>query len=55
MIKLTFNSVKDRINEGNRSYCFEIYGLDIILDSNYDMYLLEVNDIVIQALSILLH
>jgi len=43
LIKITFNSVKEKINENNRSYCFELFGFDIIMDSAYDMYILEVN------------
>ena len=43
LIKITFKSVKDTINENNRGYCFELFGFDIILDANHDMYLLEVN------------
>lgn len=43
LIKLVFHSVKFKINENNRKYCFEIYGLDFILDKNFDVFLLEVN------------
>ncbi len=40
---ITFKSVKDTLNENNRSHCFEVFGFDIIMDENYGLYLLEVN------------
>jgi hypothetical protein len=43
LIKLTFFSVKDKININNRKNCFEIFGFDFIIDKNLDAYLLEVN------------
>ena len=43
LIKLTFFSVKDKINSNGRKNCFEIFGFDFIIDVNLQVYLLEVN------------
>ena len=43
IIKITGNSVKTRINLSNKNNCFEIFGYDFIIDSNYNPFLLEVN------------
>jgi hypothetical protein len=43
LIKITFFSVKDKINKYNKKFCFEIFGFDFIVDKNLEMYLLEVN------------
>jgi len=42
-IDISMKSVKDKINENRRSNCFEIFGYDFILDSNFNLYLLEIN------------
>jgi len=36
-------SVADKINENQRKNCFEIFGYDFILDSNFNLYLIEIN------------
>lgn len=43
LIKLTFFSVKEKINMNNRKYCFEIFGFDLIMDSDLNVFILEVN------------
>jgi len=40
---IAFKAVKDKINMNNRRNCFEIFGLDFILDSSFNTYLIEIN------------
>ncbi len=35
--------VKDKLNQDNRQYCFEIFGYDFILDDEENVFLIEVN------------
>ena len=37
------NSVKDLLNKNDRSYSFEIFGYDFMIDQSYKAYLIEVN------------
>ena len=41
---MTFSSVKKKINQGNRKFCFELYGLDYIIDEELKVWLIEVNE-----------
>ena len=43
IIKLTFESVKNKINPMMRKYNFEIFGFDFMLDCNFEPFLIEVN------------
>ena len=44
IIKASFSSVNKKINKLNRKFCFEIYGCDLVIDSKFNPYLLEIND-----------
>ena len=37
------NSVKDLLNKNDRSYSFEIFGYDFMIDQSYKVYLIEAN------------
>ena len=43
IVALTMKSVKEKINEKNRNFCFEIFGYDFMMDINCNVYLLEIN------------
>lgn len=43
IIKLVFESVKDKIDRNSRSNCFEIYGFDFMIDHSFNLWLIEVN------------
>ena len=43
IVELTMRSVKEKINPNKRSFCFEIFGYDFIMDVNLNVYLLEIN------------
>ena len=43
IVRLTGGAAKKKINLLSRKYCFEIFGYDFILDSNFQPYLLEIN------------
>ena len=43
IVKVTLLSVRKKLNKQERSYCFEIYGFDFMLDSDCNPYLIEVN------------
>ena len=43
IIGISAKAVKNKINIMNRKNCFEIFGYDFILDSNYQPFLLEIN------------
>ena len=39
----SMSSVRLKINQNFRKYCFEIFGYDFIIDSEYRIWLIEVN------------
>ena len=43
IISISMKSVKDKINQKNRNYCFEIFGYDFMMDTDFNVYLLEIN------------
>ena len=43
IIRLTFRSVKKKINPFQRKYTFEIFGFDFMLDEDFNPFLIEVN------------
>ena len=43
IIKITFNAVKDKINDNNKKGCFEIFGYDFMIDKDLNPFLIEVN------------
>ena len=38
-----FNAVRKTIDPCRRKFCFELFGLDFILDEDFNSYLIEVN------------
>lgn len=36
-------TVRDKINVKERKYCFEIFGYDILIDDEFNPYLIEIN------------
>ena len=44
IVTITTRSVKDQININERNYQFEIFGYDFMLDSNFNLFLIEIND-----------
>ena len=43
IISITMKSVREKINQKNRNYCFEIFGYDFMMDTDFNVYLLEIN------------
>lgn len=43
VIWLTFCSVKKKLNQHDRKYCFEMFGFDFLVDANLNTWLIEVN------------
>lgn len=37
------NSVKKNLNKNLRKFCFQLFGYDFILDSNFNVWLIEIN------------
>lgn len=43
IIEISTKAVKTKINANERTYTFEIFGYDFIMDSEFNIYLLEIN------------
>jgi len=43
LIKISMESVKHKINATERKYCFEIFGYDFIMDTEFNVWIIEVN------------
>lgn len=43
IVKISTKSIKNKINSNERSHCFEIFGYDIMMDEDYNAYLIEIN------------
>ena len=43
IISVTMRSAKDKINKNGRSHQFEIFGYDFMLDSDFNVFLIEIN------------
>jgi hypothetical protein len=43
IVKLTFESVKEKLDKNERFHSFEIFGFDFMIDNNHDVWLIEVN------------
>lgn len=40
---MAFSSVNKKINQNHRKYCFELFGLDFIIDEDLKVWLIEIN------------
>ena len=38
------NSVRNLLNPKNSKFCFQLFGYDFIIDKNFKVWLLEIND-----------
>jgi hypothetical protein len=57
---LSLNSIKKKLNPFDRKYCFELLGYDYIIDENFQVWLIEINnnpsiDETTPRLSVLIH
>ena len=43
IIRLTTNSVKEKINRKNRKFCYVLLGYDFMIDINFKIWLIEIN------------
>ena len=43
IVSITMKCGKDQINKNNRSFQFEIFGYDFMLDANFNLFLIEIN------------
>lgn len=43
IIEITTRSVKQKINENNKEYSFEIFGYDFMMDEDFNVFLIEIN------------
>lgn len=43
MIRHSLLSVRRKLNPNNRKFCFELFGYDFIMDSDFNLWLIEVN------------
>ena len=43
IITISMRCAKDKINKNGRSYQFEIYGYDFMVDSDFNVFLIEIN------------
>jgi len=43
LITISMKSVANKINMNSRKNCFELFGYDFIMDSNFNLYILEIN------------
>ena len=44
IVSITMMSVKYQLNKNNRNYQFEIFGYDFMLDEEFNLFLIEIND-----------
>ena len=44
IVSISMMSVKYQINKNNRNYQFEIFGYDFMLDADFNLFLIEIND-----------
>lgn len=42
-IVFSLDSIKNKINQCDRKYCFEIFGYDFVIDNSLNPWLIEVN------------
>ncbi len=43
LIKISMESVKNRLNASERKQCFEVFGYDFIVDAEFNVFIIEVN------------
>ena len=43
IVNITMRSAKNKINQNGKNYQFEIFGYDFMLDSEFNIYLIEIN------------
>ena len=43
LVHSSMKSVRNKLNLNNRKYCFEIFGYDYIIDTDLNVWLIEVN------------
>ncbi len=43
IIKMTYLSVKDKLNKKDRKYCYLLLGYDFMIDTNFKVWLIEIN------------
>ena len=43
IVKITMRSAKDKINKNHRSFQFEIFGYDFMMDKDFNLFLIEIN------------
>jgi len=43
LIMESFDAIKDKIDRNNRKACFEVFGFDFMIDSSFNVWLIEIN------------